>query len=202
MTDEEARRLCAEAQLGCEASRDRLVVEHIQLARLVAMDWLGAFGGAAKRFDISLSDLEQDLLLEMVAVVIPTYWVDGPLKFRSYARRKMSAALWRQLKYLLRQRRLHERASPFLRDTAEEACPPRPDDAYDELAFYDELQQMLRGMHHDGRLEPEQLTVMTLSVRGYSGTAISKSTGIPVRTVYHLISGARDAIREEMANAS
>lgn len=196
MTDEEARALCAAAQGGDVESGKRIAEAHLRLAHLIAFDWVRVYGGAAKNFHISTKDLEQMALVILIEEVIPHYHVDGPVPFRSFARRKMNAGLWRALKYQIRQHELIVRATPYLREHyIEHAAAPDPEESYAQGQVIDTANRVIADGYFDGRLTLDQVNVMRLVVKGYSGRVIAQEIGIPAKRVYVLISGARAALR-------
>lgn len=196
MTDTEARALCAEAQRGNVEAAQRVTEAHIRLAQLVASDWARVYKGASKSHAISEEDLEQTALVILMEEVIPHYRAEGLVPFRSFARKKMNAGLWRGLKSEVRQHDLVERATPFLHSLLEASMERQnPEEAYFHSRVPAFVYRAIDSAQTDGRLTSDQADVMRLAVRGESGTAIAEATGIFRHRVYVLISGAREVLK-------
>lgn len=198
MTDSEARALCAEAQRGNVEAAQRLTAAHVRLCQLVAENWAETCRTVTRDHTVSAPDLAQEAAVILLEEVIPTYRTDGPVPFRSYARRKMNAGIWRTMKFKIRQRDLIIRAGQSLKQEMLDRQPESPEDSYYQNRVESfALESFARAREEHG-LTDDHETVFRYMLAGQTGRAIESATGIPAKRVYYLISGIRAALSEAL----
>jgi RNA polymerase sigma factor (sigma-70 family) len=197
MTDGEARALCAAAQQGDIDARDSLTTAHRRLVELVAFDWVRAFAGAAKSHHTGAEDLVQMAYIILIEEVIPTYRTEGPVPFRSYARRRINAGMWRTLKFEVRQKNLLDKALPYLAQSyIDRVEHSRADDDVIAAEIPKVVRDLLDWLVRVGDITAQHRSAMRLVVKGWPGRRIAQKLGISSKRTYALISEARAAIQE------
>lgn len=197
MTNEEAVQLCAEAQEGDGGARDRLVLAHMPLMKLVAKDWVAVLRSSTRDYGLGFADVVGEAIEIMLGEVVPQFRPDRGMKFRSFARLKMNAGLWRRVKKKVRRFKLIERAGYHLREEALDRSEGRsPESIYGDRELTSSVERLLERAED---LTPEMRDVMRLSAGGMSGRAIAAALDIqPPKRVYDLIREARVILRKEL----